>query len=186
MKTPQQAKTILCEGNNNFVAGLKNGNISIDRRTDTALNGQHPYAIILACSDSRVPVEHIFCAGVGDLFVIRNAGNVVGDFDLGSMEYAAEHLGVPLLVVLGHNKCGAIASALSGEPAEGWLGVLLDEVKAAVVGAENAAEAEDLNIRYGVGKIMQSPVIDHLVKQGKLEVIGAKYDIISGKVEFWD
>jgi len=186
MKTPQESKGLLLEGNKNFVDGLKNGNISLDRRLDTADNGQHPYAIILACSDSRVPVEHIFSAGIGDLFVIRNAGNVVGDFDLGSMEYAAEHLGVPLLVVLGHNKCGAISSALSDEPVEGWLGVLLDEVKAATVGAKNAAEAEDMNIRYGVNKIMQSPVISHLVTKGLLAVVGAKYDIITGTVEFWD
>ena len=186
IKTPQEAKVILSEGNKNFVDGLRKGNISLDRRNETAVNGQQPYAIILACSDSRVPVEHIFCAGIGDLFVIRNAGNLVGDFALGSMEYAAEHLGVPLLVVLGHNKCGAIASALDGEPVEGWLGVLLNEVKSAIAGAKNATDAEDMNIRYGVSKIMQSPVIAHLVKQGQLEVIGAKYDIITGKVEFWD
>lgn len=94
--------------------GKNSGDLSESKREDTTENGQHPYAVIVTCSDSRVPAEHIFNAGIGELFVIRTAGNVIGDHALGSVEYGMEHLGAKLVVVLGHTNCGAVDAALNG------------------------------------------------------------------------
>ena len=95
-------------------AASNDGDVSRELRRQTAEDGQSPYAVVLACSDSRVPPEHIFNAGIGELFVIRTAGNVVGEYELGSIEYGAEHLHAQLVLVLGHSGCGAVEAALNG------------------------------------------------------------------------
>ena len=99
------------------------------KREDTSENGQHPYAVIVTCSDSRVPAEHIFNAGIVELFFIRTAGNVIGDYALGSVEYGAEYLGTKLIVVLGHTNCGAVDAALHGG-AHGAIATITDEISA--------------------------------------------------------
>ncbi len=157
----------------------------IARRQDTATNGQKPYAVVVACSDSRVPVEHIFSAGIGELFVVRTAGNIISNFDLGSIEYGIEHLGAKVIFVMGHTKCGAVSSAMAGTT-EGFLGELLDEIQPVIEGKKDLTEAIDANIENSVKKILDSPVVNALVEQGEVKVISGRYDIDIGVVEFFD
>mgnify|MGYP003623603446 CR=1 FL=1 len=127
--TPDEAVAQLQAGNATYMDAVINyGDIAPEVRADTAANGQTPYAVVLTCSDSRVPPEHIFSAGVGDLCVIRTAGNVVSDVELGSIEYGAEHLGAKGVVVLGHSGCGAVGAALDGH-ADGKIQSIGDEIK---------------------------------------------------------
>lgn len=196
-----EALDLLKKGNERFVKGLESpGNISFQRRKDLAENGQSPYAAVLTCSDSRTPPEHIFNAGLGDIFVVRNAGNLAGDCDMGSIEYAAEHLGVPVVVVLGHDKCGAVSSAvdifLSGKelPGNDPLSAMLNEIcenACAKAGADITREefikrSEDLNIEHSSDKLQKSPIIADLVKKGTLVVVKAKYSLETGQVTFFD
>ena len=130
--TADKALKKLEEGNAKYLnAETSRGNISRMLRKYTHENGQHPYAIIITCSDSRVIPESIFSAGLGDLFVIRVAGNVIDDHQLGSIEYAADHLGSPLIVVLGHTFCGAVDAAINHDP-QGYIKYITDEIKLAI------------------------------------------------------
>lgn len=182
--TPREALKKLVHGNSDYITGRGRGDISSRRRYETAINGQNPYAVVLTCSDSRAPVEHIFSAGVGDIFVIRTAGNVVSDFELGSIEYGVEHLGAKVVVVMGHTNCGAVAATL-GEGADGHIQSIVDEIKLAIKDETNATIGEDLNIEHSRKKIVSSsPIIGHAVKAGEVIVIGAKYDIKTGVVTF--
>ena len=168
----------LKKGNKLYVKSKKSvGDISPERRLDTSKNGQHPYAVVLSCSDSRVIPESIFSAGIGDLFVIRVAGNVVDNNQLGSVEYAVEHLGCKLVVVLGHTGCGAVAAALSEN--SGYVKFITDEIKRAVGSETDTCKASMLNVKHSVGKIKQC-----LEKTENLLVIGALYHTESGVVDF--
>jgi len=151
-------------------------------------SGQHPHAQILSCSDSRVPPELIFDQGLGDLFIVRVAGNVAGDTQLGSLEYGAEHLHIPLLVVLGHQRCGALTAALQGGEARGHISVLVNLLRPAVEKSrgmpgdaiENAVKA---NVEMVVKQLRTStPILAELVSQGKVKVVGAVYSLETGKV----
>lgn len=176
----------LKEGNEKYLAAIKNwGDISPDIRKKTASEGQFPYAVIITCSDSRVPPEHIFSAGIGELFTIRTAGNVIGDYELGSVEYGAAHLGAKVIMVLGHSGCGAVAAALQGG-AHGNIKHITDEICTCLNGETNVSAAEEINIRNSRDRIMASPDIKKLVDQGEVTVICAKYDISTGKVDFMD
>ena len=184
LEKAEDVKAYLIEGNEMYVQSGKNtADISADRRSDTAKNGQHPYAVIVTCSDSRVPPEHIFSAGVGDLFVIRTAGNVIGEYELGSVEYGAEHLGSPLVVVLGHTGCGAVAAALEGG-AHGNIKSITDEINSCLTDGCSASEAERLNVQNSIDNIMDSEIMKELTEEGKVSVVGAIYDIESGEVSF--
>ena len=165
--------------------GKNNGDLSKAKRIDTAENGQHPYAVIVTCSDSRVPAEHIFNAGIGELFVIRTAGNVIGDHALGSVEYGAEHLGAKLVIVLGHTHCGAVDAALNGG-AHGAIATITDEIGACLPDGCDPREAEKLNVENSISRIMESEMMAHLVHEGETRVVGAIYNIESGVVEFFD
>ena len=183
-ETPQQVKEVLIDGNESYVKSGKNtGDISKERREDTATNGQHPYATVITCSDSRVPAEHVFNAGIGDIFTIRTAGNVIGEYELGSVEYGAEHLGTPLVVVLGHTNCGAVAATLEGG-AHGNIAHITDEIASCLPEGVEAPEAEVLNVQNSIDRIMASEEMAHLVEEGKVEVVGAIYDITTGEVSF--
>lgn len=178
-------------GNARFVAGQAvHSNQTVDRRTEVAA-GQHPFAIIVGCSDSRVPPEIVFDQGLGDLFVVRVAGNIVDDHALGSIEYAAEHLHVPLVVVLGHDKCGAVDAAVSGGEVPGHIASIVDAIKPAVEEAKSEQgnlldNAIDANIRRVVYEIRHSePILGHEVEAGKLTVVGARYKLDSGQVVFF-
>ncbi|MCD8083434.1 MAG: carbonic anhydrase [Clostridiales bacterium] len=144
--------------------------------------GQTPCAVVFCCADSRVPAEHIFHAGLGDLFVIRNAGNVVGTYDLGSIEYAVEHLNVQLVLVMGHTSCGAVASAMMNEVWSGALAKVLKEVGLAIGDETDPREAEKKNLLHSMKQLGKSEILSELYHQGKVEFAAAIYDIKTGKV----
>lgn len=183
-----QTLTELLAGNQRFVSGqAQHPRQDATRRTEVAV-GQKPKAIIIACSDSRVAPEIIFDQGLGDLFVVRTAGQVTDDVALASIEYAVEHLGTGLIIVLGHKRCGAVQAAVDGGEAHGHLNALIDKIKPAVEQAktmpgdlvDNAVRA---NITMTVGKLKASePVIAQAIKTNTLQVVGAYYDLDTGAV----
>ena len=188
--TGSQALNKLVSGNKRYIdSTLSHPHQTPSRRNELAA-GQHPFAIILGCADSRVAPEIIFDQGLGDLFVIRVAGNIVDDAILGSIEYAAEHLHTPLLVVLGHSNCGAVGATIAGGELEGHLPSLAEAIHPAVEQArgqegdllDNAVRA---NAKMVAEQVKASePILAHLVKAGKLKVVAARYDLDSGKVDF--
>lgn len=188
MLSSKEAFQRLLDGNNRYInQKLNHPNQTIERRKDI-VKGQKPFAIILSCSDSRVPPEIIFDQGLGDLFVIRVAGNVLDTTVIASAEYATEHLGVQLLVVLGHSKCGAVSAAVSDHVHTGYVSELLKAIDPAVMKAkrmdgdiiENATKA---NVEMVVAQLKtKSPIISRFVDTNKLEIIGAYYDLESGEV----
>ena len=151
------------------------------RRLDTAQNGQHPYAIVICCSDSRVIPEQIFDARIGDLFVIRIAGNVLDRHQLGSVEYAAAHLKSKLVVMLGHTGCGAIGAALTGD-ADGYIQDLVDEIQLAIGTERDPLTATRRNVLYGVERLRRE-FFEH-PQMRDVSVRGAVYDIRTGAVEW--
>lgn len=182
--TAAQAVEKLKEGNQRYLQAPANpGDISSKLRLYTCEHGQSPYAVVVTCSDSRVIPEAVFSAGIGELFVIRVAGNVMDNHQLGSVEYAAEHLGTKLVVVLGHSHCGAVGAALTQEPA-GYVKSITDEIRKAIGDEKDEAKACCLNVQRSVSVIRKS--LAGLVEKGELTVCGAVYQIDSGKVDFLD
>lgn len=179
----EQALNMLREGNARFLqAGQSSSDISPEKRQNTLKNGQHPYAVIVTCSDSRVIPEYIFSADIGDLFVIRVAGNVIDDHQLGSIEYAAEHLGIRLVVVLGHDHCGAVDAAINHDP-DGYIKFITDEIRLAIGNETDDYKACCMNVRRSVSLIESSLEIQQEETHG-LKVTGALYRLESGEVEF--
>ncbi len=173
----------LKQGNKLFLeAKTGTGDISPGIRAETCKNGQQPYAIIISCSDSRVIPESIFSAGIGELFVIRVAGNVMDDHQLGSVEYAASHLGSKLIVVLGHDHCGAVDAAINHDP-EGYIKFITDEIREAIGDEKNEYKACCLNVRHSIDIIEKSFEI-HREEEHGLKVIGAVYHLETGEVSF--
>ena len=168
----------LKEGNKTYLNAEKGvGDISPKTRLFTSQNGQHPYAVIVGCADSRVIPESVFSAGIGELFVIRVAGNVLDNCALGSVEYAAEHLGCKLVVVMGHTGCGAVGAALGSN--SGYLKHITDEIARAINGEQDGAKASVLNVKQSVAKIKaQLPNLEGVL------VTGALYHTDSGVVDF--
>ena len=151
-----EAKSRLIEGNKRFINATSNpGDVSLERRVDTLKNGQHPYAIVLCCSDSRQVPEAIFSAGIGELFVIRVAGNVVDSHQLGSIEYAADHLDCKLVVVLGHNHCGAVEAAIKHDP-DGHIKYITDDIREAIKEEKDEYIATCLNVKHSVKVIEEN------------------------------
>ena len=187
----EEAWDVLLEGNARFVDGDMIGKDFKERRAEL-VDGQNPFAVVITCSDSRVVPEYIFDQGLGDIFVIRNAGNVVEPVSLGSIEYGVEHLHAPLLIVLGHTSCGAVTAATQG-PAEGNIGDIIDKITPAVEEVQShdyddlVDASVDENISLVISNIQeQSPIVKHLVDEGDLLIIGAKYHIDSGVVTISD
>lgn len=160
---------------------------SLDRRRQL-VSSQHPHAEILSCSDSRVPPEIIFDQRLGDLFIVRVAGNVAADTELGSLEYGAEHLHIPLIVVLGHQSCGAVTAAVQGGPPEGHISALINLIKPAVektrgMSGDPVSNAVRMNVEMVVKQLRSStPILSELVAHGKLKIVGAVYSIETGSV----
>lgn len=180
----EEAMLKLQEGNKNYLdATMGSGDISPAIRKETCENGQHPYAIIVTCSDSRVIPESIFSAGIGELFVIRVAGNVLNEFQLGSVEYAAEHLGCNLVVVLGHTHCGAVGAAIGGG-AGGFVESITREIKAAIGEEKDDYKACCLNVAHGVKQIEDSLEFAAAGGDNTFKAAGAVYHIEDGRVEF--
>lgn len=175
----EEALAKLRQGNEKYLnASVNPGDVSPAIRKDTCENGQFPYAVVITCSDSRVIPESIFSAGIGELFTIRVAGNVVNDFQLGSVEYSVDHLGSNLVVVLGHTNCGAVGAAIGGG-AEGFIKTITDEIKAAVGDEKDGYKASCLNVENSIRKIKSNIHMADSVK-----VVGAIYHIEDGHVEF--
>ena len=184
-----EALARLVEGNKRFVEmKLAHPDQDAGRRTELA-TGQQPFAVILGCSDSRVSPEVIFDQGLGDLFVVRVAGNVADDIGIASMEYAVEHLGSRLIVVLGHERCGAVTAAVAGGELPGHLPALMTALKPAVEKgkghAGDAVEAAMLaNVELTAEQLRESkPILAELVEKGEVKIVGARYDLDTGAVE---
>lgn len=174
----------LKEGNHRYLSAVANpGNISPQIRHDTCEHGQFPYAVIIACSDSREIPESIFTAGIGELFVIRVAGNVIDSHQLGSIEYAIKHLGCELVVVLGHTHCGAVDAALHQNP-DGYVKSITDEIRKAVGEETDEFRASCRNVKRSVSVIKDK--LDIGKTDSGPQVYGAIYHIGSGAVEFFD
>ena len=173
----------LCAGNRRYLAGEASGDVSEAIRRETAENGQHPKAIVIACSDSRVIPEAIFNAGIGELFTIRVAGNVLDRHQLGSIEYAAAHLHCPLIIVLGHTGCGAVGAALSGG-GDGFIRYITDEILLAAGEERDPDKACRLNVLHAVEVIRHEFKEHPEIPAPGLEVRGGVYDIRSGVVEW--
>ena len=185
MISAEEAKKKLIEGNQKYLeAKTTVGDISRALRRKTAEQGQHPYAIIITCSDSRVIPESIFSAGIGELFVIRVAGNVLDNHQLGSIEYAAEHLGTKLIVMLGHTRCGAVGSVIAGHSG-GFIDYILKDIALAIGDEKDDFKASCLNVQHGVERIRHELQIHPIEDEKGLEVIGAVYHIEDGTVEFF-
>ena len=201
--TPAEALQRLQEGNRRFVAGVDQ---NPPRPTAEFLSelaaGQEPFAIILGCSDSRVPAEIVFDQGLGDLFVIRVAGNIVAPSQIGSVEFAVEQFGTKLVVVLGHTHCGAIAATVQalqrpGVAASSNLMSIVNRVRPAVEPllatelrhdhAALMAQALRANVRASANQLRHSSeVLERYVQAGQLLVVGAEYDLETGVVTFFD
>lgn len=187
----KEALMRLKKGNQDYLNAQKTiGDISQERRKETLYHGQHPYAMIITCSDSRVIPEAIFSAGIGDLFVIRVAGNVIDSHQLGSIEYAVEHLGSPLLVVLGHTDCGAIEAAIHHEP-DGYIQFITDEIAKAIGEETDTYQACRLNILHSQAMIEQAFQEQFEQDERKsnfhtIQIVAAIYHLEDGHVEFLD
>ena len=170
-------------GNAAYLSAQANpGDVSPSIRKDTSVNGQHPDFIVVTCSDSRVIPEAIFSAGIGEMFVIRVAGNVIGEHELGSIEYAAGHLGSKLILVLGHTGCGAVAAALHGG-GEDFIQSLTDEILSAIGSETDARKACCLNVEHSVG-VIQEKLVDAGLIAADTDVIGAVYEIADGRINW--
>lgn len=178
----------LMEGNKRYSSNREqHPDESLARRRELQ-QAQHPFAVILSCADSRVPPELIFDQGLGDLFVIRVAGNIAADDDLASIEYAVEHLHTKLIMVLGHEKCGAVTAAVEGGTAEGHLKILVSAIQPSVEETRHAAgdtihNCVIANARHVAREIRESePILKKLVDNGEVKVVAADYALDSGIV----
>jgi carbonic anhydrase len=186
--TPDQALTMLMEGNQRFwERRQKSPNRDQARLTEVA-ESQAPFAAILGCADSRVPAEIVFDQGLGDLFVCRVAGNLATSEEIGSLEFGTLVLGAKVIIVLGHSRCGAVKATIEGGRFPGQIGRLIDGLQVGVDRAERQPGSNKLeraiksNVNYQVEKLGKSPVIGELVDGKQLKVVGAYYDLDSGKV----
>ena len=184
-----QAINLLKEGNQRFV---KNDselvNVNSERR-ELLKNGQHPYATLVSCSDSRVTPSLVFNAGLGEIFDVRLAGNVVDQDALGSIEYAVDHLQCPLIVVMGHQSCGAVTAAyndiVKGEEVHGNIEAIVKEIAPAINANETINDAINKNIENMVKIVKADPIVKEKIEQGKVDVVGAYYNL-DGTVTFMD
>lgn len=178
--TSTEAVRRLRDGNEKYLAAATPlGDVSPERRVRTYREGQSPYAVIITCSDSRVIPESIFSAGIGELFVVRSAGNTIGAGELGSVEYALSHLGCKLVVVMGHTCCGAVDAAMHHGGEEGYIKPITDEISRAIGGESDSERACALNVENSVSVLREK-----LGPREAVSVLGAMYHIDDGRVEF--
>lgn len=190
-KTPDQALRLLLEGNKRYTRGrLLHPRQSLKRLSEVA-KGQHPFAIILGCADSRVAPEVLFDQGLGDLFVVRVAGNIASDDAVGSIEFAVEEFKTSLIVVLGHERCGAVKATLDVLGKEGkipgHIGSLVEAIRPVAEELKNSyGDVLDNvvtgNVKHVVQQLMKSEILNEHLKSGSLKVIGARYDLDDGNV----
>ncbi len=203
MKTAQQALQSLIEGNLRFASEARDPNDEIaDMRQYRVVEKQTPFAIIVGCSDARVPAEIIFDQGLGELFVIRVAGNIIAPSQIGSVEFAAERFGTPLVLVLGHSRCGAVEATLEelerpGDSRSPNLRAIVDRIRPSIEGLLDTdlrddkerllQEAVRANIRTSANQLRHgSQILENLIARGELLVVGAEYALETGQVDFFD
>lgn len=195
--TPAQALAILKKGNADFLAGKPVPVDTNGRRRLEIARSQHPFAVLVSCSDSRVPPEVLFGRGLGELFIVRNAGNTVDTAAMGSIEYAVAELKVPLVVVMGHERCGAVAAALSvvqnNTAYPGSIGRMVEPIIPAVLQARSAGgDWLDASVRGNVIRTVtrlrtaSEPLLLDPLKRGDLLIVGARYDLDDGRVTFYE
>jgi len=202
MISAAEALERLREGNRRFASGVRGGDMASQTRRHELAAGQEPFAIILGCSDSRVPAEIVFDQGLGDLFVIRVAGNIVASSQIGSVEFAAERFGTPLVVVLGHSSCGAVLATLEEliRPRESQsrnLRSIVNRIRPSVeslLATELRNDPEALvrqavrsNVRVSVSHLRHgSEILEQLIQRERLLVVGAEYSLETGVVDFFE
>jgi len=178
----------LIEGNKRFALSKQSHPNQNRERRQELVKGQKPFAVIVGCSDSRIPPEIIFDQGLGDLFVVRVAGNVVDDVALGSIEYAVDHLGTRLVVVLGHSKCGAVTATVQGGTPHGHIGSIMEAIKPAIEAAkELPGDLTDNTIKANARLVADQlkysdPILSEMAHQSKISIISAYYNVESGEV----
>ena len=190
--SPADAHRILAEGNSRFVQNVKAQRNLQDQVFETS-QGQYPFAAILSCIDSRVPAELVFDQGIGDIFSVRVAGNIVNEDVLGSMEFACKVSGSKIVVVLGHTKCGAVTAACNGVEL-GNVTALLNKIKPSVLAVrtcEKEMSDDDIenvshhNVGESINRIRnESPILAEMEEQGEIEIVGALYNVSNGQVTF--
>ena len=190
--TPEEALTLLKEGNQRFVDGRNRAHQLKQQMVETS-EGQFPFAVVLSCVDSRVPPELIFDQGIGDMFSVRIAGNLVNADILGSMEFACKVVGSKHILVLGHTRCGAIQGAFDNMELGNLTG-LIERLKPAVNAIQESSEPEggasldeisEMNVRLNIEKIrQQSPVLKEMIDNKEINISGAIYDVETGEVAF--
>ncbi len=195
--SPVQALQILKDGNERFLKNLK-VNRNLLQQVNETRDGQFPFAVVLSCIDSRTSAELVFDQGLGDIFSVRIAGNVVNEDILGSMEFGCKVAGAKIIVVLGHTKCGAIKGACDSVKM-GNLTTLLKRIEPAIEQETTTTQnrnsynpsfvenVADINVHMNVQRIMEeSPILREMVENGEIAIVGAMYDVAIGKVEFYD
>jgi carbonic anhydrase len=184
---PDEALQKLLDGNQRFTQHHPSYPDQTEVRVREVAQAQHPFATVLSCADSRVPVEIIFDQGIGDIFDVRIAGNIATPEAVGSIEYAVALLDTPLLMVLGHERCGAVTAAVKNEPLPGEIGSFVKAILPAVErvkdqpgdAVDNAVVA---NVRYQIEQLQQSSLLTERLQSGKLKIVGGRYDLDTGKV----
>ena len=185
-KANEEVLERLKKGNEIYIRdGWNHGDVSLPIRQKTAREGQHPYAIVITCSDARVIPDAIFSAGIGELFVIRIAGNVLDNHQMGSIEYAFSHLDANVIVMLGHTKCGAIAAAQNSHGStDKFIKYIIEDISEAIGSEKDDYKATVMNVQHGVD-LIKTAFHDHPdIEDGELDVLGAVYDIETGVVEW--
>ena len=195
--SPSKALQLLKEGNQRFVSNLKINRNLLQQANETS-DGQHPFAVILSCIDSRTSAELIFDQGLGDVFSVRIAGNIINEDILGSMEFGCKVAGSKIIVVLGHTKCGAVKGACD-HVEMGNLTALLTKIRPAVDDEVTVKEnrnsgnsifvekVSSINVKRTVKAIMErSPILKEMIESGQIGIVGGTHDISTGEVEFYD
>lgn len=185
--SPDTALQRLMEGNQRFVQHQPQYPDQSQARLQEVAQAQHPFATILSCADSRVPAEIIFDQGIGDIFDVRIAGNIATPEVIGSIEYAVALLNTPLLMVLGHERCGAVTAAVQNEPLPGDISTFVKAIKPVVAKVKyqpgnTVDNAVIANVHYQIQRLKRSPLLSERLQSGKLKIVGGRYDLDTGSV----
>ncbi|WP_062212559.1 carbonic anhydrase [Aureimonas sp. AU12] len=195
--TADEALALLKKGNAEFISDAPiHAAIGRERRIEIARE-QHPFAVLVACSDSRVSPELLFGRGLGELFIVRNAGNTLDTVALGSLEYAVEHLGTPLVLVMGHQRCGAVSAAVSvvrdNKMFDGAIGQMIEPIIPAVLAVrDQPGDLVDNAVRENVRRVVHNlrnasePLLARPIAAGQVRIVGAEYSLDDGSVNFFD
>jgi carbonic anhydrase len=188
LSKPDAALQKLLEGNRRFTRHQPQYPHQSQARMQELAQTQHPFATVLTCADSRVPVELLFDQGIGDIFDIRVAGNIATPETVGSIEYAVAMLGTPVVMVLGHERCGAVTAAVENKPLPGEIGSLVKAILPAVdkvkgLSGDVVDNAVIANVQYQIEQLNRSPVLTERLRSGTLKIVGGRYDLDTGTVK---